>query len=282
MTAVLVLLRPRQWTKNLLLLVAPFFGERLDSLDAVARFLPYILLFCMASSAVYILNDVMDRDLDRGHPAKKNRPIAAGKITPATAMPSGILLALLAAAGAFSLLPRFGFYLLAYILLQVAYSLFLKHMALLDIFAVAAGFLLRIYAGAAIYHVQVSAWLFVTGFLAALLLAAGKRLGETVALAENAGRHRPMLADFSAASLDSMVTAASAATLIAYGLYTVEQAPSLVFTVPLVTFGLFRYGHLARSGMGDPTEAVFTDRALGACALLWVAAVIGLRLFFHR
>ena len=277
------LLRPKQWLKNLMLLFPPLFGGVLFTPEVFRELAIPVLAFCLASSANYAFNDVLDADKDALHPTKKKRPIPAGKVSKHIALIlSGLLLA---AAFLLAIFTSWAFtaMLIAYVLLMGSYSLWLKHIALLDIFCIAAGFLLRLEAGGAAADVSVSSWLFLSVFFLAVFLSTGKRFSEKLIL-EDASLHRKTLAQYPDTYLDGMMLMSGTAAMLTYALYTVGHA-NLLYTVPLCCLGLFRYLFWIKTGnSGDPTEALLKDTFLTGIGLIWLVAAIGSRYwaFFLR
>jgi 4-hydroxybenzoate polyprenyltransferase len=271
--ALVAALRPRQWTKNLLLFAGIVFAAELGDghrwVEAIAAFLAY----CAASSAAYLVNDVRDAASDRVHPVKRTRPVASGRLSPGVALGAAVVLALLAltvtaALGAASLACM-----VAFLSLQGAYSLWLKSVELLDVLAIAALFVLRAAAGAIAVDVRISPWLLVCTFLLALFLALAKRRAE---LRLGEVETRPALAGYSAAVLERLLAAVAGVTVVAYAAYTVTAYDSLllVATVPLVAFGLVRYLRLLRTqGLGEEPEAVLvSDLPILVTVAVWAAA----------
>jgi 4-hydroxybenzoate polyprenyltransferase len=278
-----VSLRPRQWVKNVLVFAGLIFGGRLLSPSSLLRTVAAFVVFCGLSSAVYLVNDVLDRQADRRHPFKARRPIAAGEVRPRTAL---IVATVLIAAGltlALSLDRRFGAVALAYILLMGLYVGALKHAVIVDVLTISAGFVLRALGGAAVIHVPVSRWLLLLTLLLAMFLSLSKRRAELVALAHDASAHRRALGGYSARLLDAMIAIVTATTLVAYVFYTVSPdtvarfgTNRLLFTFPLPACGVFRYLYLVYRGAGggDPSDHLLTDVPLLACVGLWVLAAI--------
>jgi 4-hydroxybenzoate polyprenyltransferase len=273
-------LRVRQWTKNGVLLVPLLFAKSAFAGAAVLRELVAILAFSLLASGVYVLNDWFDREKDRLHPEKRHRPLAAGHLsaTAAALMVVGCWGA--AAALGASLNLEFLLVLLAYLALQFAYTLFLKRMVLLDVMAIALGFILRVVAGAAAIDVMVSNWLFLCTLLGAVFLGFAKRRAELSSLEESATAHRANLADYSLPMLDQMMSIAAACTILAYGLYTVSKetvdhvgSDHLKLTVPFVVYGVFRYLFLVhkRGAGGAPERVLLGDRALQVDIALFLA-----------
>ena len=264
------LLRPRQWVKNAFVL-APlvFSGLFLDRLNVVHA-LAAMLLFCVASSATYIVNDLHDRDRDRQHPKKsRSRPLAAGTVTVTVAL-LGLGLLYAALAVAWFELPQVVNVLLAYMVLNLAYTFVLKHEPVVDIFTIGLGFVLRIYAGAVALSVPVSSWMFVTTLCLAIYLAAVKRRQE---LLQSGTDGRGVLQKYSVALVDRYAEMAATGALVFYSMFVMSARPELVISVPLVLFGLFRYWYVveALDGGESPTDALLADWQLLATALAWVA-----------
>ena len=282
LTAVLVSLRPRQWVKNLFLFGGLVFAQRLFT-PALWTSLAAFVVFCGLSGAIYLLNDVVDRDKDRQHPEKRTRPIAAGVLSVRAALSVAIVLIVVGLAAAFWLSRSFGLTGLAYVLLLSAYSAWLKHVVIVDVLVVALGFVLRAAAGALVIGVQISGWLLICTVLLALFLALGKRRHEVLALEGAAARHRPILAEYSASLLDQMIAVVTASTVTAYALYTMSpetvakfHTPYLPATLPFVLYGIFRYLYLLyrRHLGGNPSDMVVRDRPLLLNTLLWLIVVL--------
>src|SRR6267142_2599385 len=241
------------------------------------------VIFCGLSGAIYLFNDVADVDKDRLHPQKKQRPIAAGALSIRAAVAIGIALLAAGLSAAFSLSPVFGLTALGYGVLLTAYSAWLKHLVILDVLTVATGFVLRAVAGAVAVDVEISGWLLICTILIALFLALGKRRHEYLTLDAEATRHRPILAEYSAALLDQMIAVVTASTVTAYALYTMSPETVAKFhtallpaTLPFVLYGVFRYLYLLyqRQLGGNPSELFLNDRALLINTACWIAAVL--------
>jgi 4-hydroxybenzoate polyprenyltransferase len=276
-------LRPAQWAKNGFVLAALVFARQLAEPRQMVLALAAAADFCLLSSAVYLINDVFDVNEDRQNPVKRYRPVASGRLPARTAVLAALLLDLLALAVAWRLGPGFLLCGALYAGLSIAYSSFLKRVMLLDVFVIAAGFVLRVVAGAAVIHVVVSSWLIVCTTLLALFLALSKRRHELVALATAAASQRRSLARYSAYFLDQLIVIVTASTLMSYVLYTLSDdvrsklpGKRLELTVPFVLFGIFRYLFLVhRDKEGDdPARLLFTDPVLLTVVLLWGMAVI--------
>jgi 4-hydroxybenzoate polyprenyltransferase len=286
--AFLEALRPKQWIKNGLVLVGVVFAGLLPSGEAVGRALLGFLGFSLLSGAVYLFNDLRDVDADRLHPKKKLRPIPSGRL-PAPAAWIGLLVVVaVAGAIAWSLGPWYAATAGAYLLLNLAYSLGLKHVVLVDVLAIATGFVLRAIAGVELLRplrpdVELSPWLLVCTFFLALFMACGKRRQEIRHHdAQQIEGRRRVLLEYNTAFLDTLVTVCAATTLVAYAIYTIWpgtvekfHTQGLLWTVPFVTYGTFRYLWLTRVGEGgeDPSTTVLGDRPLLACVALWLGAV---------
>ena len=289
-------LRPNQWTKNGILLAAFMFGywdasQQVTLVPSLMRIIPGVALFCLASSSIYLMNDVRDRAADRAHPPKRSRPIAAGKVNVPTALVASLLLILFVIAGAWVLDPRFLGVVLAYLLLQIVYSLLLKRIALVDVFVIACGFVLRAIAGAIAASVTISPWLLLCTFLLALFLALCKRRHEKTILAGDNGEHRASLDQYDTQLLNQLIAVVSSATIVSYALYTlwpdtVEKfgTSMLGFTIPFVMFGIFRYLDLVyRHEKGErPERILLTDIPLLTTIFLYGVAVIAIFLVQAR
>ncbi len=271
--ALIVLLRPKQWLKNLMLFFPPFLGGMLTSLqDFSVGFIP-VLSFCLASSASYILNDLIDAERDALHPQKKARPIPAGSVTPTSAVFLSVVLAGGALLLAWQISLTFFVILCLYLGNSLVYTLKLKSLPLFDLFSISAGFLLRLMAGGEAFGIAISDWLFLSVFLLSLFLCTGKRLGEKIALGDSAGEHRQSLDTYSEIYLQGAMFMTGAVVLVTYTMYVISrQTP--IYTVPLCAFGLMRYVLRIESGKsGDPTESLLRDGPLFAVSLLWVVMV---------
>ena len=274
----LTLLRPQHWIKNGFVLAPLLFSGQAFQLDAATRAVAAFVAFCLAASAVYAFNDVIDRAEDLAHPVKRNRPVAAGRIGPGEAVGVSLALAALALAGAGLLgLAPLG-WIATYLVLNLAYSLWLKHQVLLDVFAIASFFLLRLLAGAAAIRVHPSVWLLLCGGLLALYLGFAKRRHELLVLGDASPSHRSVLAHYSAPFLDQIAAVLLAVTIVSYLMYSLTSdtalkvgSEALSYGVPFVLYGVFRYLYLVhRRDLGSPTETVVTDRPLMAAVLLWL------------
>jgi 4-hydroxybenzoate polyprenyltransferase len=277
-------MRPRQWTKNGLLFVALAFTLNLQQPFLLVRTFAAFACFCALSSAGYLLNDILDVEADRAHPTKRSRPIAAGQIRVGFAFGLAVVLALGGLTGAFVINLLLGLLALAYLLLTAVYSTTLKHMVLLDIFGIAGGFVLRAAAGAVAIDVPISPWLYIATLLGALLIALGKRRTELETLGiEAAVGHRRNLESYSVEFIDQLILVISSAALMTYALYTfsAENLPrnhSMMLTIPIVMYGLFRYLFLVRDGEvgAAPEDLLFRDRPLLAAVVVWALLAVTL------
>jgi 4-hydroxybenzoate polyprenyltransferase len=274
--------RPGQWTKNLLVFAGVLFGRRLLDPTAVIDAVAAFAVFCGLSGAVYLINDIADRETDRRHPLKARRPIASGALSVPTASLAAATLLATSLAGAAALGRWFAAVAVAYVLLQALYSGPLKHIVIIDVLTLAIGFVLRAVAGAVAVQVQISNWLLVCTVLLALFVALAKRRHEIVLLAGDAPTHRPILGEYSPYLLDQMIAVVTASTLIAYIFYTVSPETQAKFgtqwlglTIPFPLYGIFRYLYLVhrREGGGSPSDLLLTDRPLLLCVALWAVSV---------
>ena len=282
--ALLDSLRPRQWVKNLFVFAGVIFSQQLLT-PRIWPALAAFAIFCGLSGAIYLFNDVADRDKDRLHESKRLRPVASGALPLGAAVGFGVLLLAGCLAAAFRLSPSFGLVALAYGALLTAYSVWLKHVVILDVLTVAAGFVLRAVAGAVAVDVEISGWLLICTILIALFLALGKRRHEYRSLTGDAAAHRPILAEYSEGFLDQMISVVTASTVITYALYTMSPETVAKFhtrllplTLPFVLYGIFRYLYLLyrRDLGGNPSDLLVTDRGLLLDALLWMLVTLAI------
>lgn len=273
-----VCMRPKQWLKNGFVVLPALFGEELASPGQAGRVAAAVACFCIGSSALYLVNDVLDREQDRRHPKKRWRPIAARQITPRTALTASAVMLVVALGGAVLVDPLFAVVLGGYCAMTAAYSLWLKHEVILDVMTIAAGFVLRVIAGAVVVDVEPSAWILICTGLLALMLAFAKRRHEGLSLADAREHHRRVLAHYSPAFVDAMIILTAGATLTAYAAYTtVGKAADahLAGSIPFVLYGVLRYLWIVfhRNEGGSPTAVVWSDRPLQATIALWVVTV---------
>jgi 4-hydroxybenzoate polyprenyltransferase len=281
--ALVASLRPRQWTKNLLVFAGLMFSGGLHEPVLLARSTLAFVLFCLLSGGVYLVNDVIDAERDRAHPQKRHRPVASGRLPPTVALATGLVLLIGGSLAGFLLSLRFGVVALAYAVLLTAYSLGLKHVVIVDTLIIAGGFVLRALAGVVVLGIDFSYWLLLCTILLALFLTFGKRRHELLALEGGATDHRPILSEYSPQLLDQMIAVVTASTLMAYALYTMAPETQarlgttrLPLTIPFVLYGIFRYLYLLyrRDLGGNPSEHLLTDRALLLAVALWGVTVV--------
>jgi 4-hydroxybenzoate polyprenyltransferase len=278
----IVSIRPGEWTKNLFVFAGLLFGQRLTDPVAVERAGVAFLIFCALAGVVYLVNDVADRDRDRQHPRKRNRPIASGALSVQAALGAAAVLAAGGLAAAWWLGPAFFAVAAAYLFLLVLYSGPLKHIVIIDVLTIAIGFVLRVAAGVVAIGVPISQWLLICTILLALFLGLSKRRHEIVLLADGAIGHRRILEEYSPYLLDQMIGVVTASTLMAYILYATSHETAEKFgtsllglTIPFPLYGIFRYLYLVhrKEGGGSPAELLLNDRPLLACVALWAVAV---------
>jgi len=275
-------LRPKQWPKNLFIFAALVFDVKLFQSDPLLRTVAGFVLFCLLSSTIYIINDLVDIEKDRQHPVKKKRPLASGQLSSKVAIIAALVIGVICVPLSFALETYFGWIAIGYVILMIAYSFFLKNMVIVDVMTIAAGFVLRVVAGVVLVHVErFSPWLYVCTTLLALFIAVGKRRNELTLLKGSANAHRAILNEYSLSFIDEMISIISAATLIAYSLYTfsaenLPQNHTMMLTTPFVLYGLFRYLYLihVKGEGGAPEEIVVKDKPLIVSFGLWALAVV--------
>jgi len=275
-------MRPRQWTKNGFIFFGLIFDKQLFLPGPFLRTFEGFFLFCLISSAVYLFNDIADIEGDRQHPEKKNRPLASGTLPVNVALGTAIVLSLVALILGYFLAPAFAGILGIYLALNILYSLWLKHIPILDVMIISSGFVLRVAAGVALITVErFSPWLYMITILFSLYIGLGKRRAEMNLLEQGAGAYRKVLDGYTIPLLDQYITIVSGMTIVAYSLYTFS-APnlpvnhSMMLTIPFVVYGIFRYLQLIQTGhaAGAPDEVALKDRPLQFTVLLWGLAVI--------
>jgi 4-hydroxybenzoate polyprenyltransferase len=297
-------MRPKEWIKNVFVFAAIAFARDASTetplwqqLDKVAVVLAAFVLFCMVASAIYLINDLVDIEKDRAHPKKRNRPLASGRLSPRIATIASVALLALGLPAAFlvdyldhidgrTLLHHydFGLALISYVLIQgVAYSYYLKHVVILDIFTIAAGFVLRAVAGALVLDIRITYWLLMCMGLLAVFLGLAKRRAELVLLEQGAGEHRRILEEYSLPMLDQMISIITAATIIAYTLFTTsaetlprDPFPIMLVTVPVMLYLIFRYLYLMykHGEGGSPADLILKDVPFLAAGGLWTLLVL--------
>lgn len=279
-------MRPQQWVKNGFVLLPLIFAGKLLSPEVVTRGLAALAAFSLTASGVYLLNDVADWRADLAHPSKKSRPIPSGRLATSVAAMWGLLLLIAGIALGFAISRPTGFLIAAYVLVQILYTQYIKHVMILDLMCISTGFVMRVLAGSTAVQVKPSHWLLICTFLLSLFLGVGKRRQETERLGRDSARSRPVLLAYNLPWLDQVATALSGATVLAYALYTVAPetearfgSDRLMYTLPFVVYGILRYLHLMRSGdqTGNPAEALLRDWPLISCVSGWAvtcAAII--------
>ncbi|MFD0712512.1 decaprenyl-phosphate phosphoribosyltransferase [Paenibacillus sp. GCM10027626] len=278
-------LRPHQWTKNLLIFAALLFSFESISVATVVDTIIGFFLFSFVAGCVYILNDYMDREADRNHPTKRNRPMASGALNPQLAIAFGTILLLASLVSSYFLNPLFTVLLVIYFIMNVSYSLSLKHIVIIDIMIIAAGFVLRAIAGGLVIHVPFTPWFLICTMLLSLFLAIGKRRHELSLLEAGMGSHRKVLDNYSFALLDQLNSIVTTATIISYSLFTFTSGRTvhLMWTIPLVIYGIFRYLyliHIEKKG-GSPDRVLFEDKHILITAVLYVVSVVCILAFFE-
>jgi 4-hydroxybenzoate polyprenyltransferase len=283
MRSIFITLRPQQWVKNFVLFAGLIFSQNLSNSDMVLKTIAGFALFCLLSSSVYILNDVLDVERDRKHPLKSNRPIARGDVKISTAIVVFIILTIISLGLSFWLSPSFAFIALGYFVLNLLYSMYLKQVVIIDVMCLALGFVLRAVAGAVVIDVLISAWLIVCTTLLALFLGFGKRRHELMLLENQATEHRKILSEYSLYFLDQMISVVTASTVIAYAFYTLSPevesklgTTHMDLTIPFVLYGVFRYLYLIhrKEGGGSPTQMLLNDKPILANIILWLISVV--------
>lgn len=275
-------MRPKQWAKNVVVFAALVFDRQLTNWSALINTAAGFVIFCLISSAVYIINDLIDIDADRLHPDKKNRPIPSGQLPVPLAVILVILLVVVSFPAAYLLSPSFAYIGFTYFIINLAYSLKLKHIALVDVLVIAGGFVLRVAAGVMLVQVErFSPWLYVVTTLLALYLGFGKRRAELALMAGGSPSSRRVLDGYTIPLLDQLITIVSSTTIVAYSLYTFS-APNLpenhtmMLTIPFTLYGIFRYLYLiqVKNFGGAPEDMLFRDRPLQAAILLWGLSIL--------
>jgi 4-hydroxybenzoate polyprenyltransferase len=284
LVALIKTLRPTQWTKNGFIFVPLIFDEKLFKTEPLSRTLIGFVMLCLISGIVYLINDLVDIEKDRQHPTKRNRPLPSGQLSKSVATVTAILVPVIVLPLSFLLDVYFGLILTGYLVLQIAYSFWLKNLVIVDVMIIAAGFVLRVAAGVPLIHAErFSPWLYVFTTLLALFLGLGKRRQEIVLLKSQASNTRAILDHYSLPFLDEMMAVVTAGTVMTYALYTFssENLPAnhtMMLTIPFVIYGIFRYLyviHIQGNG-GAPDEVLLTDRSLQAAVALFVISVVAI------
>jgi len=286
--AIIKTMRPKQWAKNVVVFAPLVFDRQLTNLPALINATIGFIIFCLISSTVYIINDLIDIEADRLHPDKKHRPIASGQLPVSLAIVLAILLILISFPAAYILSPAFAFIGFGYFVLNLAYSFRLKHIPLVDVLVIAGGFVLRVAAGVTLIQVErFSPWLYVVTTLLALYLGFGKRRAELALLAGGASSSRKVLDGYTIPLLDQLITIVSSTTIVAYSLYTfsapnLPENHSMMLTIPFTLYGIFRYLYLiqVKNFGGAPEDMLFNDRPLQAAIFLWGVSILAIFYIF--
>jgi len=282
MKALIKSMRLRQWPKNVFLLAAMVFDRQLINITSLVHSFIGFIIFCFLSSGVYIINDIIDVEADRKHPEKNKRPIASGQLPISVAMIFASVLVVLPLVSSYLLSPTFALVALIYLVLNLIYSKWLKHIPLIDVLVLASFYVIRVIAGVTLIKVErFSPWLYIVTTLFALYIGLGKRRAELKLLAENAKEHRRVLDGYSIPLLDQLITIVSGTTIVAYSLYTftaenLQGSFAMMLTIPFVMYGIFRYLYLiqVRQSGGAPEDLLFTDLPLQIDILLWGVSVL--------
>lgn len=271
-------LRPKQWTKNMLLFAALAFSVHEVGASEWLQALIGFIVFCLVSGVVYIMNDIADAEKDRQHPDKRHRPIASGQLRPAAALGFGSAALVLSLTAAFGLGWEFGSWTVAYFVLNMAYSFKLKHLVLIDIMSIASGFVVRAVAGAAVIDRPLTPWFLICTMLLALFLAVSKRRHELILMQDNPHAQRRVLKFYSVALLDQLISIVTTAAIISYGLFTFTsgQSPYMMWTIPLVIYGIFRYLYLIyqEDKGGSPERVLLEDKHILVTVVLFGLAAV--------
>jgi 4-hydroxybenzoate polyprenyltransferase len=281
--AYLKALRIEQWSKNFVVFAGLIFAREFTNTDLIVQSVIAFILFCLASSSIYLINDIIDVERDRRHPEKSKRPIASGKVKKANAVIISILFMIIACVGSIYFLNTYFFTaVISYLILMILYSFVLKQIVIIDVMTIATGFVLRAVGGAVAIMVEISPWLIICTILLALFIGFGKRRHELTLLEDSAGGHRGILEHYSINLLDQLISIVTAATIIAYAIYTLfgdvyEKigVRHLELTIPFVIYGIFRYLYLIhqKERGGTPTKILYTDLPILITVILWIATV---------
>jgi len=278
-------MRPKQWTKNLLVFAALIFARRFDDVGAVVTVTLAFALFCLISGSIYLINDIVDREEDHKHPIKRHRPIASWALPVPVATAAAAIFAPGGLVGCYLISVPTGHIACSYLILTLAYTFLFKHVVIIDVLAVAAGYVLRAAAGATAIPVVISPWLLICTILLALFLVLSKRRQELVGLEEGAVAHRPILGEYSSYLLDQMIAVVTASTVMSYALYTISErtvreigSNRLMYTIPFVLYGIFRYLYLVhqKNRGAAPDRVLLTDLPLLINVLLYTVTVVAI------
>jgi 4-hydroxybenzoate polyprenyltransferase len=275
-------MRPKQWVKNGIIFTALVFDQQLLHLEPFIRTLSGFALLCLGASAVYLMNDLVDLEQDRAHPIKRNRPIASGRLSVPVARTAAVSFFIISVAGSFLLESAFGLIILTYLSLNLLYSFFLKHVAIIDVLILASFFVLRVGAGVTLITVQrFSPWMYVCVTLLALFMGLGKRRAEMILLADKANSHRRVLDGYTISFIDQLLSIVSSTTIVAYSLYTfsatnLPENHTMMLTIPFVIYGIFRYLFLihVKGEGGAPEDLLLEDIPLMSTVALWALSAV--------
>ncbi|WP_245917880.1 decaprenyl-phosphate phosphoribosyltransferase [Alteribacillus bidgolensis] len=278
-------LRPKQWTKCLLIFAAPVFSEKFLETEAMVTTVMAFFCFAFTASTVYIINDIIDVEKDRLHPEKSKRPIASGALSIRTAISFGILLLILSIITAYWITPLFAGILLFYLAKNILYCIWLKHVVIIDVMIIAIGFVLRGFTGAVVVDVGLTSWFILCTMLLALFLALGKRRHELKLLNGDKARQRKVLDHYSLQFLDQLISIVTAATIITYSLYTAntEENAYMMWTIPFVIYGIFRYlylVHMKQEG-GSPERVLLEDKHILLTVIFFSISVMFIKIYLQ-
>lgn len=278
--AIIKLLRPKQWIKNSFVLAAIIFSGNFSKAGVFARNIAVMFMFCIASSCVYILNDIIDVEKDRCHPKKKFRPIASGDVSVTLAVILGISLMVIVIIGTYKINPIALVIIVAYLILNILYSFKLKHIIIIDVMVITLGFVLRIECGSVVTGVSLSPWLILCTILLSLFLALNKRKSEIIELDSKSASHRKILEEYSVDLIDRMLNLVTPSILISYCLYTFSsvQSRSMMLTIPFIIYGIFRYEYLMtkNNAGGKPEDIFFKDKPFLINIVLWGLSILSI------
>lgn len=281
--AIIISLRPQQWTKNFLVFAGLIFSKNVSDLNSILSSIFAFVIFCLISGSTYIINDIIDIEKDKLHPLKSKRPLASGKLKKSTALGIAFSILMPSILLAFYFSPSFGGIVSGYAILTLSYSLYLKRIVIVDVIIIAIGFVLRALSGVVVLNVEISSWLLVCTIFLALFLALAKRRHELTSLGKDSSNHRKALSEYSVHLLDQMIAIVTASTVMAYALYTTADMTiqrfgtrNLVFTIPFVLYGIFRYLYLIhqKSLGGNPEKILLSDKPFIINVTLYIIVTI--------
>ncbi|MDZ7725140.1 MAG: decaprenyl-phosphate phosphoribosyltransferase [candidate division KSB1 bacterium] len=279
---ILTTARPRQWVKNVLVFAGLVFARDVFVIDKLSSAIIAFVYFCLVSSSVYLINDVFDRKKDARHPVKKHRPLAAGKLSPVSAIIAALVFMTIALIGGYFYNVYLTVVFAAYLFLNILYSFYLKRIVILDVMIIASGFMFRAVGGTLAINEPISSWFLLCALFLALFLALSKRKAEILSLGKEAGSTRPSLHQYQGQFLDQILTIVTTSCLMSYALYTLDEQTvekfgnqNLLWTLPFVIYGLFRYVYLVynKNSGETPETVIFKDRSLFAAILLYILSI---------